>query len=234
MAKQKPQLTPIERLLRSDGALCVTFVNTGKRKPLESYDDLLTWATEVGALDASDARRLAVLAAEVPGKATGAARRGRILGARLQRILAALVDGDKPAAEDLKAFNAQLGQAMAARRLDATGTRWVWGTTDGEDFERMLWPVLLSAANILTSADRHLVRQCQSEACDLLFVARGGGKPRRWCSAACCNRRTSRVHYRKKIRPKRQAQAKSRAGAQRTELAGYGADWQPAPAEDKD
>ena len=44
--KRKKPLTLLEKMLRSDGALCATFVNTasGKRKALESYEDLLAWA----------------------------------------------------------------------------------------------------------------------------------------------------------------------------------------------
>ncbi|MCP3918261.1 MAG: hypothetical protein GY711_22145, partial [bacterium] len=78
MAKRKTE-TRIQKMLRSDGALCVTFVNTGsgKRKALESYDDLLAWGVETGALGAEDAARLTRAAAARPGLAAGAARRAK-------------------------------------------------------------------------------------------------------------------------------------------------------------
>ncbi len=67
MAKRKPATT-IQKMLRSDGALCLTFVNTGlgKRKALESYADLLAWGVGTGALAAGAAARLAQAAAERP------------------------------------------------------------------------------------------------------------------------------------------------------------------------
>ncbi len=114
MAKRKPTLTRAEKLLRADGSLCVTFVNTEQRQALESYDHLLAWAIESNALDPADARRLAATVVKVPGLAAGAVRRARTLGARLERVLLALAAGDPPAAADLKAFNRYLRQAMAA------------------------------------------------------------------------------------------------------------------------
>ena len=35
-------------MLRADGALCVTFVNSARRQPLETYDDLVAWSVDTG------------------------------------------------------------------------------------------------------------------------------------------------------------------------------------------
>jgi hypothetical protein len=82
--RTRKTLTAAERLLRSDGALCVTFVNAGVagRRSLDAYDDLLAWGVEAGALADADARRLAGLAAEQPGKAADAVRQGQTLRIR--------------------------------------------------------------------------------------------------------------------------------------------------------
>ncbi len=88
MAKRKTE-TRLQKMLRSDGALCVTFVNTalGKRRPLESYADLLAWGVETGILAQAGATLLARVAAERPGPAAGVAKRAKTLRARLERIL---------------------------------------------------------------------------------------------------------------------------------------------------
>ncbi len=88
MAKRKTE-TRTQKMLRSDGSLCVTFVNTGlgKRKALESFGDLLAWGAETGALGAAEAARLEGAAEQRPGIAAGVARRAKTLRARLERIL---------------------------------------------------------------------------------------------------------------------------------------------------
>lgn len=180
MARRKV-LTRLEKVLRSDGALCMTFVNTerAERRSVASYEDLLAWGVEVGALALADSERLAAAAAEHPGQAGSVARRAKTLRDRLERILLALANRERPAASDFDPFNDELNRALSARRLAAVdgGYRWVWGETGGEDFDRMLWPVLLLAGELLASPEREQVRQCPDEECGLWFVARSGGAP---------------------------------------------------------
>lgn len=206
MVTRKPAPSPVSKLLRSDGALCITFANTGAESPqrpaLESYADLLAWATETGALAEGEAPRLTAVAADHPAKASGAARKARTLTARLRRILEALARGTEPAATDLETFNDQLRQAMAARQLDPSGQQWIWAEAD-DDLDRMLRPVLLSAAELLTAGDRERIGRCPANGCGLFFIARSGGQPRKWCSVACRNRRSSHVHYESLVKPQR-------------------------------
>lgn len=232
MAKRKRALTRIDKLLRSDGALCVTFVNTARRRPIGSYEDLLAWGVEFRALSDESFRRLRDAAAEHPGPAAGAFRKGRALRDRLERMLLALADGGEPEREDFKTFNAELRKAMGARELGPGGQRWSWGEVDGEDFDRMLWPVLYSAARVLTSKVRRRVRRCAREDCGLLFVARSSGRPRKWCGPACLNRSTTRRHYHKTVKPRREQIMRELEGRQRARLAGYDESWEPPESEE--
>ncbi len=197
-----------KQMLRSDGALCVTFVNSARRGPFETYDDLLAWGVGSGALPAADAERLGHAAAARPGVAAGVARRGATLCARLERMFLALPGGGNAAAADFKVFNAELRAALASRHMvqTATGYRWAWAVDpDPDDLDRMLWPVLLSTARLLASEDRLRVRRCSRLGCGLLFIARGSGRPRKWCTPACGERARSVKHYRKKVKPEKQA-----------------------------
>ena len=204
--RRKP-LTRSEKMLRSDGALCVTFVNTGsaKRKSLATYDDLLAWGVETRVLADSNSRRLASAAAEHPGKAVDVVRRAGTLCDRLRRIFFTLAAGEKPADDDFGPFNVELRRVMAFRELVVTsgGYRWSWGDAEIDDLDRMLWPVLLSAADLLTSRDRVKVRQCEQDDCDLFFVARGGGRPRKFCSGSCGSRSSSKRYYHRELKPRR-------------------------------
>ena len=222
-ARRKP-LTRVEKLLAADGALCVTFINTGsvKRKSLGSYADLIAWGVDTGALSAGDGSRLAAAAAQHPGRAAGVVRRRRTLGARLRRILLAFAAGGKPAAADLEAFNAELRAALSARELVAThsGCRWTWGERE-DDLDRMFWPVLLSAAELLASGAVGRLRECAAPGCDLLFVT-DGGRRRKWCGRVCGNRATSARYYHRKIKPQRAKATKEEAAEDKARLAGHG------------
>lgn len=237
MAKRRRRtLTRLEKMLRSDGALAVTFVNTGApaRKTLETYDDLLGWGVETGAIAAGDAQRLAAAAAEQPARAKRVARGAQALRDRIGRIFLAVIRDDPPADSDFDPFNTELRRAMAARQLLAVagGHRWTWGALEDVDFDRVLWPVLLSAADVLTGPDRATLRRCPTDGCGLFFLARSPGKPRKWCGRLCRSRYSSRNYYHGKRTP---MIARRKDWLRRTAAnVGYGPSWSPeAPEEDE-
>ena len=233
MAKRKRRRPPqLAELLRSDGALCLTFVNPpadSATAPDASYGVLLDWGVQVGTIDAQEARRLDRATADHLEVAISVARRARTLRHRLERIFLALIDGNQPAAVDLGAFNVELSTALAARQIVATarGFQWSWSAGNGDDLGRILWPILLNAANLLASEDHRLIRRCGDPACGRLFVAHGAGRPRKWCGAACRTRSTSRSHYHAKVKPDRQKIQQRLQAEQVASLAGYGDAWQP-------
>lgn len=224
MAKRKRE-TRIQKTLRSDGALCVTFVNTGlgQRRPIETYDDLLAWSVRTSALGAADAERLERAAAERPGPTDGTLRRATTLRSRLERIFLAVVQGDRPAKADLKALNHELAAALGHRQLTTTDIdfQWTWQADEDDEPARMLWPILLSAGELLASEDCRRIRQCPSPGCGLFFVARSAGRARKWCGRACRDRDSSRRHYRKIIKPRQDRLASQRQARQKAGLMGY-------------
>ncbi len=126
------------------------------------------------------------------------------------------------AAADLRAFNFELRTALGARELGPGGRGWCWREVGAEDLDRVLWPVAVSAADVLSSEARNLVRSCARDGCGQLFLARrASGRPRKWCGASCRNRHSSRRYYEKKIKPRRARQKRLQEGAQQTALAGY-------------
>jgi predicted RNA-binding Zn ribbon-like protein len=87
---------------------------------------------------------------------------------------------------------------MARRRIVLRGglVRWTWAE-DGE-FERVLWPVVQSMAEVLVEAADD-VRECPGDGtCGWLFVDRTKNRSRRWCSMQTCgNRAKARRYYRR-------------------------------------
>jgi predicted RNA-binding Zn ribbon-like protein len=185
------------------GALCLDFTNTVADRPrrqkehLASYADLLSWARQAGALEPGDVRRLRLAAARRTADAEAAFTRALEVRECLFRIFAATARGGEPDRRDLVAFNGNLGETLARLRLRrrATGLAWGWARDD-ESLLPMLWPVVRSAADLLTSREGAQVRECASERCSWLFVDRSRTLRRRWCDMRTCgNRSKARRHY---------------------------------------
>ena len=198
----------LPELVRRDGALAATFVNTAspRRKPLTSYADLLAWGEQTGSLGADDAESLGRIAAERLADAEAAFGRMQELLARLGRILGPLAALKAPDPAEVEALNAEI--ARLSRRLvrdPSGGYRWTWSEREGDSLDRPLWPVVLSAAEILTSAFYHRVRRCAGKDCDLLFVDRTPGTHRKYCSRTrgCGDQAKAHRNYHTVRKPRR-------------------------------
>jgi predicted RNA-binding Zn ribbon-like protein len=82
----------------------------------------------------------------------------------------------------------------------AGGFAWAW-VADEASLDQVLWPVVRSAAQLLTSGELARVRECAREGCDWLFVDTSKNHSRRWCTMAVCGSRVKagRYYRRKKI-----------------------------------
>ena len=178
----------------SGGALCLDFVNTlgdrpiGRSEKLQQPEDLVRWAREAGVLTGD--------APPLPARFLG---RAIELRERLFRIFAGISAGTLAPPEDLRALNRELATALGHLRVESTAPgefAWAFGDHDGP--ERILWPVVRSAAELLTSREAAEVKVCASETCSWLFVDRSRTHRRRWCDMKSCgNRAKARRHYRR-------------------------------------
>lgn len=189
------------------GSLCLDFVNTvsarsGKeqREYLTTYRDLVAWSQHAGLLTADQANRLLHSAARRPTRA--AATLERAIGVRetLYGVLADVANEREPERVDLVALNQVLHEALSRREIgrSAGGFVWHW-VVEPDELERVLWPVVYSAGELLTSADLGRVQQCARDGCDWLFVDTSKNRSRRWCSMEACGSRVkARRYYRRK------------------------------------
>lgn len=150
----------------------MTLVNSAstQRPSFETYTELLAWGLRVGA----DVERLERAATERRAEAAAVVRRALELRARFGRILEGLIDRRQPTDSDLKVLRQELASARAAEHFarSGLGCRWVWGDRSGDDLDRMLWPVVMSMAELLATKYHLKVRRCAGDGCDLLFVDR--------------------------------------------------------------
>lgn len=187
------------------GALCLDFANTAlglrpgerPREHLHAYSDLVVWAVHAQALGAGAARALLVRAGE---DGTGAGRAlHRALGLRdaMRQVFAALARQDAVPARALDQLNAALSEALRHARLAAQARGFVWGWSDlDQRLDAPLWPLLRSAADLLTGAALDRVKQCPHPDCGRLFLDQSKNRSRVWCDMSSCgNRAKARRHY---------------------------------------
>ncbi len=191
----------------SGGAVCLDFANTlgdrprGRQEHLAAWTDLVAWGEQAGLLSARAARALRAQYAARPGPAGRALARALDLRECLYRVFHAQAAGEAPAAADLDRLNAWLAAAMPHARLERQDGTYRWGWTAGDpSIDRLLWPVVRSAADLVVSDERASVRECASDTCSWLFIDRSRTKRRRWCSMTTCgNRAKARRFYQRQV-----------------------------------
>ena len=189
------------------GRLCLDFANTVSahskvgREYLTSYDELVSWSLHVGVLEEVLAARLRRWAAGHPDEAAFVLGRGLAQREMLYGIFAAVVEGKRPRQEALGGLNAAVREVYPRLEISSSAEGFEWRWVVGEDDpEQILWPIVRSAAELLTSEDLGRVRKCEREGCDWLFVDMSKNQSRRWCSMEMCGSRVKsrRYYYRKK------------------------------------
>jgi predicted RNA-binding Zn ribbon-like protein len=187
----------------SSGAVCLDLANTwGSRHDpaadrLRSYRDLVAWAAQAGLLAGDEPERLLARSERRQREAEAVLRRAVALRDAVHEVFARLAAGDDPAVADLETLNLELASALPRLRLRAGGgcCRWEWSGPEGA-LDRMLWPVVRSAAQLLTSDQVDRVRECASETCSWLFLDSSRNRRRKWCDMASCgNRAKARRYY---------------------------------------
>lgn len=203
---------------RIGGRLCLDFVNTvqgrvggGTRRGkdyagrivgerLLSYDALLRWSAAAGVLTAQEAAALARKAQAHPARAARVLGRAQLVREALYRIFKSAIEGWRPAPGDLATFNRELRHARGRERLVATPRfDWTWDVVPGA-LDRMLWPVVRSAADLLTSGDVERLGQCPGEECGWLFLDTSRSRRRQWCDMADCGTLAKVRRFREKQR----------------------------------
>lgn len=197
-----PTPTPIQAMELVGGDVCLDFVNTASGREngapedekLSSYGDLVTWAERVGLVGAERAGRLRSAASSSPVEAEAVLESARELREVIHRVFSAA----EPSKEDVAFLGVWAGKAGAERRLVAVDGGFAFGWAESDALDQMLWPVALSAAELLTSEERARVKACAGDTCDWLFLDMSRNRSRRWCDMKeCGNRAKARRFYRK-------------------------------------
>jgi len=189
------------------GRLCLDFANTldwhASDHPIEklnAYADLIAWGHKIGLLSEPAARLLTDRATAHPQTAQAALEKARTLREAAYAIFVAASHGETPQQADLDTVNAMLAQLLNRSRLVRTDSGFVWDWAGGDDdFDQVLWWVVQSATEVLTSDELQRVGQCADDrGCGWLFYDTSKNRTRRWCDMrGCGNRAKARRHYAK-------------------------------------
>ena len=191
-------------------ALCLDFVNTihdrasdSPRELLNNYSDLVAWDQQAHVLTDKEVQHLFEESVRRPMEAAGVLRHAVDVREALFRIFSASIECSIPEQADLSTFNGTLSEAMTHTRIVPKGDGFEWDWADGEDtLEHVLWVVVRSAANLLTSKERDAVRICAASDCSWLFLDTSKNHSRCWCDMNTCgNRAKARRHYGRKKSP---------------------------------
>ena len=192
------------------GELCLDFANTvewhasdAPQERLTDYASLVSWSREVGVVDDAGERRLRREAARHPAQAGRAWRQAIAVREMLYRVFVALIHGRPVDATDLGRLNRTLSDTLGHLRVEheGDGLEWRW-VGSPQDLRQMLWPIVHSAADLLTSDRRARLGQCADDrGCGWLFLDTSKNRSRRWCDMGDCgNRAKARRHYQRSRR----------------------------------
>jgi predicted RNA-binding Zn ribbon-like protein len=184
------------------GPLCLDFINTvdvhdggSYYEDLSSYQDLVLWALNAKVVDRSHAEHLLEERARTPDEAESTHQRAIKLREALYGLISPRIRETGASADDLSIFNAEFAHAMSRAKLTASekGLDWDWSTS-GDELDYPLWPVIRSAASLLTSEDLDRIGECGSDTCQWLFLDTSKNRSRRYCGEGCSNRTRIRRH----------------------------------------
>lgn len=192
----------------SGGALCLDFANTwGNRADAASdrlgeYGDIVAWAEGAGALSSRERSVLDAAARRRVSEAREVFESAVELREAIFRICAATAAGNRPPDGDVAMLNGALAE-VPTQELCCGGPCCEWRWPEGtSDLRRVLWPVVQSAAALVTGPEIGKVRQCAAADCNWLFVDRSRGNRRRWCDMSSCGNRAKARRYYERHRAK--------------------------------
>jgi predicted RNA-binding Zn ribbon-like protein len=189
----------------SETLLCLQFANTAgfhalgdRADALADWPSLLAWAVDAGLMSRAEAAKLRG-AAESHPDAPAAFGATIELRDAIQGVFSRIARHRPPSPDALATINERLSEALPNGRIvGAERGSYAWSWQKSDRLDRLLWPIVKSASDLLLSDDLTRLRECAGRDCSQLFVDESRNGSRRWCSmSGCGNRAKARRFYRK-------------------------------------
>jgi predicted RNA-binding Zn ribbon-like protein len=180
------------------GWLCLDFANTldwhASCSPVESlneYADLIEWSLNKGIISADAKDVLLRKSEEKPAEAQAVLEKAREIREYIYEILSDTAHGHPIKTTDLEGFNKALASMLSHSRLAPYERGLMLDCGPRSDkLDSVIWPVVKSALNLMTSEAIERVGQCCDEkGCGWLFWDSSRNRSRRWCDMRDCGNR---------------------------------------------
>jgi predicted RNA-binding Zn ribbon-like protein len=189
------------------GWLCLDFANTvgwhasnSPEESLNKYADLIEWSADRGIVSGDAKDVLLRKSEEKPIEAQAVLEKAREIRENIYQILSDTAHGHPIKITDLEGFNKALASMLSHSRLAPyeRGFKWDWDS-HSDKLDCIIWPVVKSAVDLMTSESIKRVGQCCDEkGCGWLFWDSSRNRSRRWCDMSDCgNRAKARRFYAK-------------------------------------
>jgi predicted RNA-binding Zn ribbon-like protein len=171
------------------------------RDKLKDYSDLVVWGQHTGIISETEAQRLIAESKRRGTEAAAVLERAIALREALYHICEAILNGRHPEVAQLAVLNSELLEARSHQRLmhAAEGFKLEWVDSKA-DLDRLLWPIVRSAAEFLTRGDLSRLRLCVGEDCSWFFEDTSRNKSRQWCDMQACGNLAKVRRFRTRMR----------------------------------
>jgi predicted RNA-binding Zn ribbon-like protein len=200
-AEQRPQEFHFDL---SGGHLALDFANSISRRDLaeksvehlKSYGDLISFARQARVLSPDHAHTLQREAESHARSASQALRSAITLREAIFKVFLSLANHKPASPQDLDLIEKAAKETLGHRHIVREDGEYRWQWDDDVSLDRIVWPIVQSAADLLTSPDLKKIRECDAGDCYWLFLDNSRNRSRRWCSMESCgNREKARRHY---------------------------------------
>ena len=189
------------------GWLCLDFTNTVSwhaslhpEESLSTYRDLVLWAKSVSIVSPDMEEALVAISEDKPEKARKILDQAIEMREAIYRILLNQAHDIEIKKSDLSILNTAIAKMTPNLQLvfENGSFNWDW-TVSVEHLDSVLWPVIWSTVELLTSDALKRVGQCADErGCGWFFWDNSRNRTRRWCDMKDCgNLAKARRHYQK-------------------------------------
>jgi predicted RNA-binding Zn ribbon-like protein len=188
------------------GQPCLDFVNTVDRDGnqysqewLRDAADVIGWAQYVELLSSAQAKELLRQVKQQPKQAVNFFNQAIQLRETLYRIFSAVAAKRSQQADDLQLLNTLLSEMQPHLRFVAIASNFTWKWTETNQLEFILWQIVRSTVDLLTSPEYDRLRECAGVGCGWVFLDFSRNRSRRWCDMEDCgNRAKANRHYDRK------------------------------------
>jgi predicted RNA-binding Zn ribbon-like protein len=199
-----PEAATIRDLALVGGHPALDFTNTAswpqgavQNERLVDYAALLAWSVRARLIDQAQESAMRARGLARPEEAMRVLQRARELREAIHDVFAAHATGAPVPRRALDRLNHHLAEALLHARIREQGGAFDWTWEGARDaLDRMLWPLVRSAAELLTSDELARVRVCAGETCGWLFIDTSKNRSRRWCSMSDCGNRAKVRRFR--------------------------------------